>query len=180
MTWEHREDCKRGKSELGRKEKKEVRHGMGKSRKWEEKELVWWDVGDPEDDGEEREITSVPHWFLAFLQPAFWRRLFLREALVSSALVIDRPAFYCSCTDSGRTASLPGLQSPPWNSGLTCCGSLRCCWHSLDHISHSYTLKPSLWNGWMGENGKVVFQGWFGKLFWLLGSVIRLPMFQDM
>lgn len=32
----------------------------------------------------------------------------------------------------------------------------------------------------MGENGKVVFQGWFGKLFWLLGSVLRLPMFQDM
>lgn len=34
---------------------------MGKSRKWKEKELVWWDVGDPEDDGEEKEITSVPH-----------------------------------------------------------------------------------------------------------------------
>lgn len=56
----HREDCEREKSELGRKEKKEVRHEMGKSRKWEEKELVWWDVGDPDDDGEEREITSVP------------------------------------------------------------------------------------------------------------------------
>ena len=35
---------------------------------------------------------------------------------------------------------------------------LRCCWHSLDHTSHSYKLKPLLWNGWMGEKAK-----WFSK-----------------
>lgn len=57
----NREDCEKEKSELGREEKKEVRHGMGKSRKWEEKKLVWWDMGDPEDDGMQREMTSVPH-----------------------------------------------------------------------------------------------------------------------
>lgn len=57
----NREACEREKSELGRKEMKEVRHGMGKARQWEEKKLVWWELGGSEDDGEERESISVPH-----------------------------------------------------------------------------------------------------------------------
>ena len=74
---------------------------MGKVRQREEKEVVWRYVGDPEDNGVERKTIGVPHRSQAFLQHAFWRRPFLREELVNSAPVVERPAIYCSCVTEG-------------------------------------------------------------------------------
>lgn len=129
---------------------------MGEARQGEEKKFVWRDVGDPEDDGMERKIIGVPHWFQAFFQHAFRRRPFLREELVNSGSVVERPAIYCSCVTEG-----PGQDSQSfWSSVSSMKLRSHTLWlprgaaDTLDCTPHRYKLKPPLSSGDRLDRGR--------------------------